>query len=442
MSIEFCAPDYYLWTLKNWLSYIEPTLAEFGLRVEAFTLRSVCMHTCGCVYRGIPDNEGALLELVLGTCLKKWKRRAAMNKWAVLFAAVAIHMIGFGSVIPSIPYLVKEVGGGAVLQGVLVSTFALMQFLTAPLWGYLSDRLGRAVVASAGLLLAAFGQLVAYTAHSATTLLLGRAVSGVGGGTLPALQSLMAELAPAERRASSMALFGAAFGVGFVVGPALGGALSIISPRLPFLIAAALSAAAAAAVTRLPNIKHVGEPRVEWKIGLLALPVLLLNAGFSMFEGLVAYFAAFAAGLTPAQIGLMLAAAGVAAGAAQPAVRRLEASVSAAVGVFTGLLITAAGLASLYFYSYGPAVVYLGVAAASLGQVVASSFIFSMASKTGGPLGLSFGALQSSGSLGRIIGPALGGYLYQHAGPAAPFAAALAFVAATAAFILPASARR
>lgn len=358
-----------------------------------------------------------------------------------MFAAVAIHMIGFGAVIPSIPYLVREVGGDAALQGVLVSTFALMQFLTAPLWGYLSDKLGRAAVASAGLLLAAAGQLIAYTAHSASVLLIGRAVSGVGGGTLPALQTLMAELAPPERRASSMALFGAAFGLGFVVGPAIGGALSVVSPRLPFLAAALLSAAAAATVTRLPNLKHAGELKVEWKIGLLTLPVLLFNAGFSMFEGLVSYFAAFAAGLTPAQIGLMLAAAGVAAGAAQPAVRKLEASASAARGVLTGLLITTVGLASLYFYSYGPAVVYLGVAAASLGQVVASSFIFSIASRTRGALGLSFGALQSSGSLGRIIGPALGGYLYQHAGPTAPFAAALAFMAATAAFI-PASARR
>ena len=72
MWAEFCAPDYYLWTLKNWLAYIERALAELGVRIEAryWHCEDVYLNLCGRVYRGLPDNEGVLLELILSACLK------------------------------------------------------------------------------------------------------------------------------------------------------------------------------------------------------------------------------------------------------------------------------------------------------------------------------------------------------------------------------------
>ena len=344
-----------------------------------------------------------------------------MRSLYVLLGAVAIHMVGFGAVIPSIPYVLKELGGDAQLQGVLVSIYSIMQMATAPIWGYVSDRVGRSVVAAAGLALAAVGHLSMYFARDLWIFTLGRVVAGVGGGTLPALQAMIADMSPADRRASSMALFGVAFGVGFVLGPAVGGVLAAVEVKTPFIAAALLSLTSALLVGTIPNTKAAVSYRLDLGLGLLALPILLLNIGFSIFEGLLSYFAAFAASFTPTEVGLLLALSGAAAAAAQPIVKRLEGGGSGR-GAAYGLAAAAVGLVLITSSLWARPLIYIGVVVATVGQVVASSFIFATVSKRAGGLGL--GALQSAGAFGRIVGPVLGGFLYTHAGPAAPFATA------------------
>ncbi len=121
-------------------------------------------------------------------------------------------------------------------------------------------------------------------------------MAGLGGGTIGALRALVAELSPPEHKSSSMALFGMAFGAGLVLGPVLGGVAGNIAPRLPFLLAAAVSVAAAAVVTQIPVVRG----RIQWtfklELGLLSAAVLLLNFSFSMFEGLVSYTAQTSSG--------------------------------------------------------------------------------------------------------------------------------------------------
>ncbi|MFN7105999.1 MAG: MFS transporter [Pyrobaculum sp.] len=353
-----------------------------------------------------------------------------MNRLASLFLAVAIHMVGFGAVIPSMPYILRELGGDATAQGLLVALFSLMQLATAPLWGHLSDRLGRAAIASLGLFLAAAGHAAAYLAGNLGMLAVGRAVAGIGGGTLPALQAMFIDLTPAERRASSMAMFGAAFGIGFVLGPALGGILAAFSSRLPFLAAALLSTAAGLLIAGIPNVRSRAGGGLDLTIGRLALPILLLNLAFSMYEGLFTYFAAFAASLTARDVGFLMALAGIAAGLGQPVVRRLEGRLDPRRGAAMGLVVTALGLTQLALALEARPLLYIGVLTASLGQVVAGAFIFTLASKTRGGLGLGLGALQSAGAFGRILGPSLGGFLYVHFTPSTPFIAATLIVAA------------
>lgn len=358
-----------------------------------------------------------------------------MRRLAALFLAVSIHMVGFGAVIPSMPYLLKELGGDAVAQGLLMALFSLMQLATAPLWGYLSDRLGRAAIASLGLFLAAAGHTAAHLARDLGMLIVGRAVAGIGGGTLPALQAMFIDLTPTERRASSMAMFGAAFGIGFVLGPAIGGVLATYGPRLPFLAAALLSTAAGLLIAGIPNVRARAGGGLDLAVGLLAVPILLLNLGFSMFEGLFSYFAAFAASLTPREIGLLMALAGIAAGLGQPVVRRLEGRLDPRRGAAVGLVATAVGLTQLALALEARPLLYAGVLTAALGQVVAGAFIYTLVSKTHGGLGLGLGALQSAGALGRIIGPSLGGFLYVHVSPTGPFIAAMLVVVAAIPFI-------
>lgn len=348
----------------------------------------------------------------------------------LLFFAVAIQMIGFGAVIPSMPYLLRELGGDASTQGLLVSLYSFMQLVTAPAWGYLSDKIGRSRVAAVGLLLAAAGQTAAYFAGDIRLLALGRAVAGVGGGTLPALQAMFLDFSPPARRASSMAIFGAAFGVGFVLGPALGGVLTTFSPRLPFLAAALLSIAASVLMANVPNVKAKTEAGLDLSLGLLSLPVLMLNLGFSMFEGLLSYFAAFAVSLTPVEIGLLLALAGISSGAAHPIVKKLESRLEPRLGAALGLAAAAAGLAGLAL-SPTKTAIFVTVAVATAGQVTAASFIFSLISKS---TGFRLGVLQSAGSLGRLIGPSVGGFIYNIT-PTGPIIAAALVITSTALLI-------
>lgn len=145
-----------------------------------------------------------------------------MDRLKLLLGAVAIHMIGFGAVIPIMPHVITELGGNAATQGMLISLYSLAQLATAPFWGYLSDRIGRGAVVSLGLLLATAGNTAAFFSSDIQQLALARAISGVGGGTLGALQALIADLSDRGRLASAMALFGMAFGIGFILGPVLG----------------------------------------------------------------------------------------------------------------------------------------------------------------------------------------------------------------------------
>jgi DHA1 family tetracycline resistance protein-like MFS transporter len=265
------------------------------------------------------------------------------------------------------------------------------------------------------LLLSALGNAAAYFSNSLFSLAVARAVAGLGGGTIGAPQALVADLSLPERRASSMALFGMAFGEGLVLSPVLGGIAGSIAPRLPFLLATAMSVAAAAVVTRIPVVRG----RVQWMfklgLGLLSVAVLLLNFSFSMFEGLVSYYGADVFRMTPSQIGVLMLVVGVAAAAGQIAVRRLEGRLASGTAAALGVAITGVGLALLAAGELP--LLYLGAALASVGQLIAASILFAIASSISGAGGTSFGILQSAGFLGRLVGPAMAGLIYTHLRP-------------------------
>ncbi|MEM0484232.1 MAG: MFS transporter [Pyrobaculum sp.] len=350
-----------------------------------------------------------------------------------LLGVVAIHMLGFGIVIPVMPYVVKELGGGSEAYGVLVSIFSAVQMVSAPLWGALSDRIGRGPVITLGLALAAIGSAMAYGARSLAELALARAVSGMGGGTLGAVQALIADLSPPERRASNMALFGVAFGIGFILGPVVGGLLSVWGVRTPFIAAVIFSAAAAALSTSLPRVRGRVGFSISLQFGAVAGLVLALNLAFSMFESMLVYYAADVFKMAPSDLGVLMLIIGLAVASAQPAVRRLEGRVTYATSALAGFVATGAGIGVLP--ALGKLGLYLGSAVAAVGQMVASSSLFALFSQGERGRGIGFGALQSTASLGRIIGPSLAGWIYLKLGPSYVFyAAALLLLAASPAF--------
>src|SRR5574338_471940 len=160
----------------------------------------------------------------------------------LIFLTVFIDLIGFGIVLPLLPSYAASYHVSDTAIGILVASFSLMQFLLAPWWGRLSDRIGRRPVLLIGLAGSALSYLLFGLAGTFWLLLLSRVVAGGMGATVNVAQAYLADVSPPEKRASAMGLIGAAFGLGFVVGPAIGGISSRLGNAAPGLIAAGLSA--------------------------------------------------------------------------------------------------------------------------------------------------------------------------------------------------------
>lgn len=170
------------------------------------------------------------------------------NKRAIIFIfiTVMIDVIGFGIIIPVLPTLIEEltnlpISEASAYGGLLLVSFAVMQFLFSPVLGELSDKFGRRPV----LLLSLLGLSLDYLLHAFSTtiwwLFLGRLLAGIGGASYTTANAYMADISSKEDKAKNFGLIGAAFGFGFIIGPAIGGIFGDINVRLPFYIAAALS---------------------------------------------------------------------------------------------------------------------------------------------------------------------------------------------------------
>ncbi|MCC6917982.1 MAG: TCR/Tet family MFS transporter [Alphaproteobacteria bacterium] len=171
----------------------------------------------------------------------------AKRAFAFIFCTRLIDSIGFGIIMPVLPTLLMEVGKMPLAEaartgGVLFVTYALLQFLSGPLMGSLSDRFGRRPVIFVSLAAFAIDYAFMALAPSIAFLFLGRAIAGVAGAVFAPANAFVADITPPERRARAFGRLGAAFGVGFIVGPALGGLVSDFGPRAPFLLAAVLAA--------------------------------------------------------------------------------------------------------------------------------------------------------------------------------------------------------
>src|SRR5580700_89560 len=167
----------------------------------------------------------------------------------ILFLIVFVDLVGFGLIIPLLPFYAERFGASPQQVTILMAVYSLMAMLAAPVWGRLSDRIGRRPVLMASMLAAALAYLWLGLASALWMLFAARAFAGACAGNIAAAQAYIADVTPPERRARGMGMIGAAFGLGFIIGPALGGALAgndlaTADLRTPGLIAAALSAIA------------------------------------------------------------------------------------------------------------------------------------------------------------------------------------------------------
>ncbi|WP_370088991.1 TCR/Tet family MFS transporter [Ekhidna sp.] len=171
------------------------------------------------------------------------KKQAALG---FIFVTVLIDIIGIGLIIPIVPELIIELTGKTVSEaawigGLLTATYAVMQFIFAPILGGLSDKFGRRPVLLIALLGLGLDYLVIVFAPTLAWLFVARMISGICGSSITVANAYIADISNQEDRAKNFGMIGAAFGLGFIIGPAIGGFLGEVGTRIPFLAAAILS---------------------------------------------------------------------------------------------------------------------------------------------------------------------------------------------------------
>ena len=366
-----------------------------------------------------------------------------MSPLVVIFITVFIDLIGFGIVIPLAPFYAEHFGASAFTVGMLQASFSLMQLLFAPFWGRLSDRIGRRPVILIGLFGSAACYLLFGLAESLTVLFIARMLAGIAGANIATAQAYVADVTTQENRAKGMGMIGAAFGLGFIFGPAIGGVLSGFGPTVPLLFAAALSFVnfvaawfvlpesrkpAAEVRARVSRFRALSEAVTLPGLPYLLLIFFLVTAAFSSFEATFALFGEKHFGFTPSNIGYVFAFVGIVLTVVQGGlVGRMARRFGEPRLVPFAILMLAAGLALLPVARTIPMLLVacaLLAVGSGFNNPSISSLIsrISSADEQGGILGVS----QSVSSLARIIGPFVGGAVYQRFGSTAPFGGASA----------------
>src|SRR5437870_7417912 len=227
----------------------------------------------------------------------------------VIFITVFIDLVGFGIVIPVLPFYAEGTSFGASPRevGLLFASYSVMQLVFAPVLGRLSDKYGRRAVLLISLLGTSFGFLILGFATTLWMLFLGRIIDGISGGNISTAQAYIADVTTKEDRAKGMGLIGAAFGLGFVFGPAIGGVLSRWGINVPFLFAAGLAFANATLLYfTLPETVTKDHPaRVSAATGRWSQLVLALKQARLAFILLIYFLFVVAFSIMTASFGLL-----------------------------------------------------------------------------------------------------------------------------------------
>jgi multidrug resistance protein len=372
---------------------------------------------------------------------------------AIIFITVFIDLVGFGIVLPLLPYYAETYGASALAVGLLSTSYSLMQFLFTPVWGRLSDRFGRRPLILLSLSGSCIGFLIFGLARNLVFLFAGRMVAGIAGAIIPTTNAYIADVTTPENRAKGMGLVGAAFGLGFILGPAIGGLLAPYGYDKPALLASAIAGLNLLfAYFRLPESltddirKRASKRRFDLhtladalrhpRIGLLLTMYFVVVFAFSNMEATFGLLNEHRYGLSARQTGYLFTFIGLLMSLMQGVlvgrfVKLWGERWCIVLGTFTMIF-------GLGFLPFAPNIaLYCAIIALmSFGTGINNPSIAGLLSRCshvdeqGGIMGIA----QSMASLGRIIGPIWGGYAFGAFGFRWPFISAALFM--TFAFLL------
>ncbi len=383
---------------------------------------------------------------------------------AALFAVIIIDLIGFGIVVPILPYYAKSFDTSPLVLGLLLAVYPAFQFVFSPIWGRLSDRVGRKPVMLATVLGSAGALALLGLSDSLLGLFAGRILGGVFGANISVATAYVADVTREDERTRWMGMVGACFGIGFVLGPALGGLLAPnldgswpasalvgtsiaahVAPfgyGIPMLFASALAAInfAFASWALAEPERHANRDAGARRLEVLRDPAvrrlcsinLVFSLAVTQLESIFAYFMIDRFRYDAMRVAFILVGMAVLMGGVQGgAIRSLAARFGERKLALAGFALMAVSLLAVPFM---PTVGWtlLPLALSAIGRGIGQPPVLSLVSMSAAPSerGSVMGTFQSSASLARVLGPAAAGALYALY-PAGPFVLAAALMLIT-----------
>lgn len=354
---------------------------------------------------------------------------ASKRNLYILTSVLFVVMLGYGIIIPILPFYIESMGAGGTELGLLVASYAVMRLIFGPIWGGLSDRVGRKPVLLIGILGYAVTMVWFGLANALWMLFAARILSGVlSSATAPTTMAFIGDSTPEEERGGGMGLLGAAGGVGTILGPALGGFLAGESLSTPFFIAAGLSVLSLVlAIVFLPEslpaserkVNQANEKLVDLKcwgqaimspIGSLLTLTFISTCGLMIFANVFGLYTLERFNFGPNDVGVMMMVLGLVSALAQGLLAGpLTKNLGDSLVIKGGLLGTAFGF-GLMLLANTYVTILLATAFFALTVALQVPALTSLTSRRATvPQGIAMGLSNSFVSLGRILGPILGG---------------------------------
>ena len=352
----------------------------------------------------------------------------------VLLLVVFINLVGFGVVIPLLPFYAKAMNAAPWQVTTMFAAYSLGQFFGEPFWGRLSDRIGRRPVLIVTITANALAYVALAFAPNIWIAMAIRLVGGFGSGNISTIQGYMADVTPPEKRAGRMGLLGAAFGAGFVIGPSLGGLLAHpdagqLGFQIPLFAAAGMAALATLGVMlfvaesrarsapgtpQASRREALNEARAHPVLSRVLLVTLVSTAAFAGMESIFGLWAHARFDWGPRQVGLCFAVIGVIASIGQGFLTgRLARRFGEGRVLSAGLSIIAV---SLFLTPFAPNAILAtaAVGCTAFGQSLVFPCVAALMSRASPPdrQGQMLGLNMAAGSLARIGGPLLAGPLF------------------------------
>ena len=352
---------------------------------------------------------------------------ASKRNLYILTFVLFVVMLGYGIIIPIFPFYIENMGAGGTELGLLTASYATMRLIFGPIWGGLSDRVGRKPILLIGILGYVITMVWFGLATKLWMLFAARILSGVlSSATAPTTMAYIGDSTPEKERGGGMGLLGAAGGIGTIVGPAAGGFLATASLSMPFFIAAGMAfLSLILAVIFLPE-SHLVQERPEkqeaiidlrawWQailspVGTLFILTFISTCGLMIFANVFGLYGLQRFNYGPEEVGIIMMVLGLVAALTQgllagPATKKWGDELVIKVG----LLVTAVGF-GLMLLADTFITVLLATAFFGLTVSIQSPALLSLTSRrTTVSQGIAMGLSNSFVSLGRIVGPILGG---------------------------------